>query len=448
MRTFIVIFFLLHAQNVIALNFGINSHIVHEINEASNKADIGIKIRNLKTGKIIYQLNEDRYYTFASSLKIITVFSLQKYFGSDHLFSSKLSKKNHNYYLDINDPDFSTEDLELLISRLKETKTTEIEGDFYIVDNKFTVPAMVDGRMIDDSYYCYGAPITKVHIDRNCMKFYAKPSMQLRELIYLEDKGLIPYKIVNKAYTIPANDWPRIKTIVEEDKLIVLGTLNRSSERITVGAVINNSIEHIKNMVREILLRSNIILKGQILSSGPASAADLVATVDKSFDHISSKALKISDNFITDYLLAEFGTKYAANDWRNCGNLLKQLVLQEFNVDLSRSTITDGSGLSLYNMLTVNQFDEFLSSLYNSPKFKTFLPMMAMPGEIGTLKNRFKDTKIFAKSDSMTGISSLVGYVFDSNNAAYSFVIVSNNFYGSGKKSKELQEAIVKYIIK
>jgi len=199
-------------------------------------------------------------------------------------------------------------------------------------------------------------------------------------------------------------------------------------------------------MLRVTLLQSNITLKGQILLSDPPINARVITNINKSFNQAGCQALKKSDNFITDYMLAEFGSRYAAQDWRECGKLLKQLVLQEFNVDLTKATIVDGSGLSRYNVLTVNQFDEFLSALYRSPDFDKFLPMLAIPNEDGTLKKRFLNMKIFAKTGTMTGISSLVGYVFDKDNVAYSFVIVLNNYYGSQQDKNSFYDIILEHI--
>lgn len=446
-KIIIIIFLKLYSSNAIALSFIDKNNIASAIKRASFNADIGIRIKNLKTDEIIYEQNFDRYFNFASSLKAITVFSLMKYFGLDYSFTSEILKKDQNYYLNINDPDFSTKDLKFLIGKLAKDKPFEIKGNFYIVDHRFTLPAQIESRMIEDSNYCYGALITKVHINKNCIRLTAKASNQLKQPILLNSKELIPYRIVNKGYTILAKDSPKIKMQIEDNKIIVSGTLNKSDQEIIIGAVVNNSHAHLKNMLKATLLQSNITLKGQISLSDSPINASLIASINKSFNQIGSQALKKSDNFITDYILAEFGSRYGAQEWRECGKLLKQLALQKLNVDLTKATIVDGSGLSRYNVLTVNQFDDFLSALYHLPDFDKFLPMFATPNEDGTLEKRFSNMNIFAKTGTMTGISSLVGYVFDKDNIAYSFVIVLNNYYGSQRGKNDFYDIILKCII-
>jgi len=240
-KIIIIIFLRLYSSNAVALNFIDKNNITAVVKRASLNADIGIKIKKLKTNEIIYEQNSGRYFNFASSLKAITVFSLLKYFGLDHSFTNEILKKDQNYYLNINDPDFSTEDLKFSIGKLAKDETSEIKGNFYIVDHKFSTSAQIESRIMEDGNYCYGAPITKVHINKNCIRLTAKASNQLKQPIFLNSKELIPYKIVNKGHTILAKDSPKIKMQIEDNKIIVSGTLNKSDQEIIIGAVVNNS---------------------------------------------------------------------------------------------------------------------------------------------------------------------------------------------------------------
>ena len=80
--------------------------------------------------------------------------------------------------------------------------------------------------MIDDGNYCYGAPITKIHINKNCIKFSAKSSVELGKPISVRAFNQVPYKIINKTFTIPYKDLPKIKTFIENNKLVISGTLD------------------------------------------------------------------------------------------------------------------------------------------------------------------------------------------------------------------------------
>ncbi len=426
----------------------LNKEIRQEIKNIDPNINIGIKIKNLATKQVIYRQNIDRHYMFASSLKLMVLSALQQYFGNEHHFVSKILQEGNNYYLDINSPDFSTNDLDSLLKTLKD-EGSGIIGNFYIVNSTFSLPPTIDSRMISDTKYCYGALVTKVHIDKNCVKLQIRPNKKIKEAIYIEQKeSLPPYEIINKAITIGKDQQDKINANIQGDNLIISGTLNQGRKDLFIVAVADNNLYHIKLILQKLLTKHNIQITGQILYGVKPLEYKEVAMVDKSFNQIASFALKNSDNFVIDYLFAEFGNIYAIDDWAKVGNLLKQYILEKFNVDLANSVIVDGSGLSRYNLLTVEQFDEFLNNLYYSQQFQKIKYMMAYPTEDSTLNGRFQGINIFAKTGTMSGISSLVGYVYDKNNVPYSFVIVSNNYLGSKDKYAELEETIIRLIIK
>ncbi|WP_375326374.1 D-alanyl-D-alanine carboxypeptidase [Candidatus Tisiphia endosymbiont of Nemotelus uliginosus] len=194
-------------------------------------------------------------------------------------------------------------------------------------------------------------------------------------------------------------------------------------------------------------MNNNIKIKGEILYSNKPGIAQLIARNEKNFYQVASEALKTSNDYITDYLFAEFADIYGINDWPRAGMLLKQYVLQNFAINLNETRVVDGSGLSRYNMFTPMQFDEFLTKIYQDPNFEIIKLMLARPGEVGTLSNRFQGVNIFAKTGTMSGISSLIGYVFDKNNAPYSVVIVSNNYLGPKLKYAQLEEKIIRILL-
>ena len=112
--------------------------------------NIGIKIKNLDKNIIIYQQNIHRYFTFASGLKFITLITLLEELGKNYPFTSSISKLNDDYYLDIHDPEFCTQDLEQLILSLKSNNTNSIKGNFYIVNKDFLVTPLIPTKTVND----------------------------------------------------------------------------------------------------------------------------------------------------------------------------------------------------------------------------------------------------------------------------------------------------------
>ena len=70
------------------------------------------------------------------------------HFDKNYNFASDLLYKNQDYYLDIHDPDFGVDDLEYVVVELAKHSGKNIKGNIYIVDNKFSVPAIIKDKTI------------------------------------------------------------------------------------------------------------------------------------------------------------------------------------------------------------------------------------------------------------------------------------------------------------
>ncbi|MFK7968194.1 MAG: D-alanyl-D-alanine carboxypeptidase [Rickettsiaceae bacterium] len=130
------------------------------IKKTDPSINIGIKIKNLDTNTIVYQQNTDRYFTFASGLKFITLVTLLEELGGDYKFDSSILKRNKDYYLDIHDPEFSTQDLETLVLSLKNQNINNIKGNFYITNKEFLLPPLIRTKTVGDTVYCNSSLIT------------------------------------------------------------------------------------------------------------------------------------------------------------------------------------------------------------------------------------------------------------------------------------------------
>ncbi len=107
--------------------------------------------------------------------------------------------------------------------------------------------------------------------------------------------------------------------------------------------------------------------------------------------------------------------------------------------------IVDGSGVSRYNLLSphhvVMLLRWLLLHLDTNSRFSSLLPA---PGQEGALKQRMiiddVPLKVQAKTGTMTGISSLCGFVTTQANEQLAFAIMINNFIRPALDYKRLLE--------
>ena len=128
---------------IVAATDNISGKMDQLIKQADPDLNISIKITNLNQGKVIFEKNADRYFIPASTLKFVTIVSALEHFDKNYNFASDLLYKNQDYYLDIHDPDFGVDDLEYVVVELAKHSGKNIKGNIYIVDNKFSVPAII-----------------------------------------------------------------------------------------------------------------------------------------------------------------------------------------------------------------------------------------------------------------------------------------------------------------
>ena len=443
-KLIIVLFSVILANCTLANDPKILDQVESLINKTDPNLNIGIKIKNLATGEIVYEKNPKRYFTPGSALKFITLVSLLEHFGPDYQFTSRVLKQKNNYYIDIHHPDFSYEDLKLMLNKISEDSANQVKGNIYIVNNEFSVPAIMNEKTISDTIYCNGALVTKVHLNKNCAKIHAKPGKVGQDIKTKPDKNF-PYIIKNNAKTVDTNKLDRLHLDIKGNEFIINGTLSKAYGLLPIGAVASKNFDNIIQYIKKDLSLKGTKIQGKIITGQLPKDAKTLYSLSISYKDAAGKAMKISDNFMSDYFLAEFATQRKLHEWRAAISSMKHLITKKFNVDFRKSEIHDASGISRRNLVTVEQISDFLTAAYKSKNYEIVKSLMACPGDECTLRERFKGIKnLYTKTGTLRHVSSLIGYFKDKNGQEHSFVIMANNFYSYNEPYRKLEEDIVR----
>jgi D-alanyl-D-alanine carboxypeptidase/D-alanyl-D-alanine-endopeptidase (penicillin-binding protein 4) len=122
--------------------------------------------------------------------------------------------------------------------------------------------------------------------------------------------------------------------------------------------------------------------------------------------------------------------------------------LTKLGINSDEYFLVDASGLSRQNLITPKTLVKTLRIMSRSSQSKFYRHSLAIAGVNGTLKNRFDNTVIeghlFGKTGTLTGINSLAGYIYLSNNPTVVFSIFINN---SEASNQEIKQAIDKIIL-
>lgn len=162
-------------------------------------------------------------------------------------------------------------------------------------------------------------------------------------------------------------------------------------------------------------------------------------------ERILPPMLKKSDNLYAESVLyqvaAQSGTPFATA--RQAQQAEKRLI-EDLGLHPADYRLADGSGLSPYNYLSAELLVRLLRYVYNTPKLFSYIqPALPIAGIDGTLKDRMKKTpaqgNIWAKTGTLTGVSSLAGYALAANGHMLAFAII-NQGVRSNRVGRDFQD--------
>ena len=110
--------------------------------------------------------------------------------------------------------------------------------------------------------------------------------------------------------------------------------------------------------------------------------------------------------------------------------------------------LADGSGVSHYNLVSAELLLGVLKYFYYEEPdlYETLYESFPIAGIDGSLKNRMEKTKaennVHAKTGTLSGVSSLSGYVKNKRGNMIAFSILVQNYNDSSKQAREFIDAV------
>ena len=137
-------------------------------------------------------------------------------------------------------------------------------------------------------------------------------------------------------------------------------------------------------------------------------------------------------------------------DWQNSETAEKSILQNDVGLNTDHISIHDGSGLSVYTKVSPSSIIKLLRFARSQWTFKYLYNALPISGVDGTLRGRMlgRDVRgrVHAKTGSMTGVSSLSGYLLDRNNHMLAFSIIMNGFSGSPEPYRGFEDRLVTYL--
>ncbi len=385
---------------------GLANEISFLISKNNRGADIGVYVKSMQRGDVLYNLRSQNSFTPASTMKVLTAESALLYLGPNYRFATQLltdatkiasgTLQGNLYVVLSGDPTLTAADLTTLIGTLKTRQISRIAGNVYIDETAYDQNDYGPDWSASDEGYCYGAPISAGIIDHNC--------------------------VISK----------------------------------NASVVINNVNEYDREFIQTLLHHESITVTGTVaLAPARGHLALLAQHASAPLPVLITTMLKKSDNIIAGALFKKLGELYTRQpgSWKN-GSLAVQGILAKYTgVNLASVRVLDGSGLSPDNLVQPAQLLHVLDFAYHNPNTAPYL-INALPiaGIDGTLKHRLYPVarRVHAKTGTLlhTGVSALAGYATTNRQETLAFVIMVNSGNSQGWRYRDLIDQITTALVR
>ncbi len=435
-------------------------------------ATVGISVYDLTKGEFLYNRNEKRLCRPASNMKILTSATALQFLTPAYEFKTKLfytgSIDSTGYlqgdiYLKSGfDPELSSSDLDTMMVLLKKSGIKTVNGMLYIDMSMADYIAWGKAWSWDDDLEAFQPYLSPIPINKGVAKLKVVPSSPNLPPIVKTDPESSFIHVDNYATTVWKSSEPTKKTLKFKrdcngtyNRIEIFGTVAASAPPYETMISLQNPHIYISTLFSEKILDqfsgSQLVYGG--LAPIPLKAYD-AGYAKHTLPEVVRQLNKESDNLNAEMLLYALGYQQSEKpSSTEKGIEIVQQMISLAGMDPKKYQIVDGSGLSNQNYLSPELMVTVLRYIYASPNFELFKGSLPEAGIDGTLANRMKGTsayrKVFAKTGSITGVSTLSGYVKTSNGHTLAFSIMIQNFVEktsavAGKYVDKLCDAMAK----
>ena len=427
----------------------------------------GIVVHSLDRDERLFELNPHMLLVPASSSKLVSAATAAEAVGWDYRFETVLRATGpvsdgtlHGDLVVVGSGDPSMggrggDDLSSFVDALKALGIRRIDGRVIGDDDAIEEPRPQLAWAWDDLGYAAGAIFGALNLTENRMQVTVSPAAREGEPTTL---GVEPYaayrplanRTVTGAIGSPLLVWPEQRP--GETFLTIAGSIPAGAMPVHMTVSAGNPTFWFVSVLRNRLLREGIEVTGEAFDVDdvmppPDRATSTVLYTYKSHSlaEIVQPLLKESINLYGEALLrlnAAPGT-FPTNDAALEGLRAR---LASWGVPSDGQQLIDGSGLSRRNVISPETMLTVLRHIVAagpSSPLVTALPIAGMDGSLaGRMTGTAAQGNVRAKTGTMSNVRTLAGYVTTRDGEPLAFVIMVNNFEGSGAAALKAIDAI------
>ncbi|MGE7607679.1 D-alanyl-D-alanine carboxypeptidase/D-alanyl-D-alanine endopeptidase [Peribacillus frigoritolerans] len=416
----------------------------------------GISIRSAETGEMIYERGAQTRLRPASNLKLMTSAAALETLGEDHVFQTELYLKGvqvgHVLQGDVylkgkGDPTLLEKDFDELAASLKHRQVKLVHGDLIGDDSWYDDVRYSQDLVWSDEQEYYGAAVSALTASPNedydtgtiIVEIAPGEKVGKRATVKLEPETDY-VKVINKTKTESADANKKIE--VERSHgiqvITVTGTIPEDAGVTKEWISVEDPTEYALSLFEKSMKKHGIKVLGKRKKGKTPEGADMIAIHQSMpLSQLLIPFMKMSNNSHAEVLVKEMGKEAdGEGSWKD-GLKVARNQLKSMGINMQTIMMRDGSGISQVNMIPANEITKLLYAIQEKTWFPAYLNALPIAGNEnrmvgGTLRKRMKGTlaagNVRAKTGTISGTSSLSGYVTTKRGEKIIFSIILNNF--------------------
>lgn len=415
---------------------------------------VSIQVEDLTAKKTLYKKNEKILLHPASNMKILTSSAGLMYLSSDYEFKTNLYYDGYisgdalygNIFVSGGcDPDFTTTDLYTFVDEIKSLNVSVINGNVYGDISFKDSLYWGSGWMWDDDPSSDAPHLSALNINDNCVNV----SYDCNGKIITIDPATKYVNVIRQEtddeITIDRN-W-----LQKENSIVIKGKDDKKKYSAKVN-VLNPELYFLK-VFSEVLDSNQIKVTGNLETKTISGNEKLLSTFSRKYSDVINNLNKESDNLSAEMTLYALAEKFYGKP-ANARNGIKVIekMIKTIGLEPKDYRLVDGSGVSHYNLVSAELLAVLLKYLYEQKPelYKILYDSFPIAGVDRTLEFRMRNSialnNVHAKTGTLSGISTLSGYLTNKKKHKIAFSILMQNYVGSSSKAKELQDEICKIL--
>ena len=391
-------------------------------------AHVGLLASDAGTQALLYSRAADEDFVPASNLKLVTGSTALARLGTGFTFETTLASSG-TLGGDAIDGDLvlrgggdallRAADLDAAAATLAQRGIRTIRGNLVLDTSYFDGPSYQRGWTWDDFPYYYAPLVSALALEENTIHLTVSPGAAPgASAAIAATPQTSAFTIENDVLTgtSDAKDTVDIERTAEGN-IRMFGILPLGGAPDAIDAAVPDPVAYAGDVFRRALAAHGISLKGGLVRGITPPGATTLWTHDSGpLPQILSEFWHESDNLVGEMLLKSLAVARAgAPGTTEPGIELEQEYLRGIGVDTATITIADGSGLSIYNLVTPRALVTLLLADWQSPYRDIMIDALPLAGVRGSLKSAYLGTpaqgRVFAKTGTMTHVSTLSGYI-------------------------------------